>query len=97
MLCLLFFFFSEVLVFTNVFFQLQSFLKMRLLEMQKDNDGLSLMNEQVQESSENVVKMLDSVQVVKQLITDPIAQQLHFIKHSNRYLNNSYELFSVII
>lgn len=57
---------------------------MRLLEMQKDSNGLSLMNEQIQESSESIVKMLDSVQVIKQLITDPITQQLHFIKHSHR-------------
>lgn len=42
------------------------------------------MNE-IQESSENIVKMLDSVQVVKQLITDPINRQLHFIKHSKRF------------
>ncbi|XP_065212865.1 CDK5 regulatory subunit-associated protein 3 [Planococcus citri] len=72
--------------FISQLMELQSFLKMRLLETQKDSVGLSLMNEQVQESSENLVKMLDSVQVVKQLLTDSVTQQLHFIKHSKRYV-----------
>lgn len=72
--------------FISQLMELQSFLKMRLLETQKDNDGLSLMNETVQESSENLVKMLDSVQVIKQLLTDSVTQQLHFIKHSKRYV-----------
>lgn len=57
---------------------------MRLLQMQKENEGVSLMADQVQESSENIVKMLDSVQITKQLMTDPVNQQLHFIKHSKR-------------
>lgn len=57
---------------------------MRLLETQKESDSLFSMNEGVQESSESILKMLDAVQVVKQLMTDSVTQQLHFMKHSNR-------------
>lgn len=63
---------------------MQSFLKMRLLETQKNDDSIFTMDENIEESSDNIVKMLDSVQVVKQLMTDSLTQQLHFIKHSKR-------------
>jgi hypothetical protein len=59
---------------------------MRLLETQKESDTLFVMNDVAQESSENIVKMLDACQVVKQLMTDPVTERLHFIKHSNKYV-----------
>lgn len=57
---------------------------MRLLETQKESDGLFTLTQDMQESSESILKMLDAVQVIKQLLTDPVNQQLHLIKHSKR-------------
>lgn len=57
---------------------------MRLLETQKENDGLFTLTQDIQESSESILKMLDAVQVIKQLLTDSVNQQLHLIKHSKR-------------
>ncbi|KAK7603870.1 hypothetical protein V9T40_003869 [Parthenolecanium corni] len=79
--------------FINQLLELQSFLKMRLLETQKESDSLFSMNEGVQESSESILKMLDAVQVVKQLMTDSVTQQLHFMKHSNRFIEKTAALF----
>ncbi len=57
---------------------------MRLLETQKADDNFFMIKEGIQQSAENILKMLDHVQIVKQLISDPVNQQLHFIKHSKK-------------
>uniref|UniRef100_A0A1B6DP65 Uncharacterized protein n=1 Tax=Clastoptera arizonana TaxID=38151 RepID=A0A1B6DP65_9HEMI len=66
--------------------QLESFLKVRLLEMQGDNDLLTLSH--LSESTQSIAAMLDSVQVAKSLISDPSTQHLHNVKHSPRFLDH---------
>lgn len=50
--------------------------------MQGESEMISL--NQLQETTEGVAAMLDSVSIVKQLITDPGTTHLHNIKHSPR-------------
>ncbi|RZF46398.1 hypothetical protein LSTR_LSTR014644 [Laodelphax striatellus] len=73
--------------FINELLELESFVKMRLLEMQSESISMLVSNNQLQETTENVASMLDSIIVIKQLITDPSTTDLHNIKHSPRYVD----------
>ncbi|XP_075233414.1 CDK5 regulatory subunit-associated protein 3 [Lycorma delicatula] len=71
--------------FVNQLLEIESFLKLRLLEMQGEAEMIAL--NQLQETTEGVAAMLDTVSIVKQLITDPGTTHLHNIKHSPRYVD----------
>lgn len=72
--------------FINQLLELESFLKVRLLEMQGDCDLLVMAH--LTETTQSVTAMLDSVQVAKQLIMDSSTQHLHNIKHSFKYVDH---------
>ncbi|XP_054264625.1 CDK5 regulatory subunit-associated protein 3-like [Macrosteles quadrilineatus] len=70
----------------NQLLELESFLKIRLLEMQGESDLLVI--SQLNETTQSVAAMLDCVQLTKQLILDPATQHLHNIKHSLKYVDS---------
>ncbi|XP_054263044.1 CDK5 regulatory subunit-associated protein 3-like [Macrosteles quadrilineatus] len=70
----------------NQLLELESFLKIRLLEMQGESDLLVI--SQLNETTQSVTAMLDCVQLTKQLILDPATQHLHNIKHSLKYVDS---------
>uniref|UniRef100_A0A1B6L5Z9 CDK5 regulatory subunit-associated protein 3 n=1 Tax=Graphocephala atropunctata TaxID=36148 RepID=A0A1B6L5Z9_9HEMI len=72
--------------FINQLLELESFLKIRLLEMQGESD--LLVTSQLSETTQGVAAMLDCLQLTKQLILDPGNQHLHNIKHSPRYVDS---------
>ncbi|XP_039294085.1 CDK5 regulatory subunit-associated protein 3-like [Nilaparvata lugens] len=73
--------------FINQLLELESFAKMRLLEMQSESISMLVSNNQLQETTENVASMLDTIVVIKQLILDPTTTDLHNIKHSPRHVD----------
>lgn len=69
-----------------IFFQLESFLKMRLYETNTsgDNHSFSLLQQLPTESTAALTAMLDAVQIATAKMTAPEINHLHNVKHSPR-------------
>lgn len=70
------------------YFQLESFLNMRLLELSNDtNSALSVHSgSEINESKPELFSMLDIIKLIKQKLNDPVVQHLQQIKHSPRLI-----------